>query len=104
MSSVWLTESAALRMFAIASRMTIITSASLLVRRSQSGGITPQNTSNEICSIVPPAVRFVTAHTASFWALKSPPERIFIIKGMIPSSMTACICETRPCMARIRKK
>lgn len=45
---------------------------SLAKSRLSRGLRTPDWTSSTTCSTVPPVVRLATAHTASFWALKSP--------------------------------
>jgi len=60
------------KMLLIASSTIVMTFASFTVSMSHRGLIAPHWTQYAICSIVPPEVRLVITHTASFWLLKSP--------------------------------
>lgn len=66
---------------------------SLAKSRLSRGLRTPDWTSSTTCSTVPPVVRLATAHTASFWALKSPwkssTEKAFP-DSSIPQSRLRC--------------
>lgn len=68
------------KMLFIASSMTRMTFASLTCNRSMIASRAPLCTRLTTCSTAPPLVKFVTAHTASLWVLKSPLKKIKIKK------------------------
>lgn len=64
-----------MNMLLMASSMTRITLGSLTCSRLIIASRAPHCTNWTTCSTVPPLVKFVTAHTASLWVLKSPWKR-----------------------------
>lgn len=78
-----------MKMLLMASSMTRMTLASLTCSRLMIASRAPHCTRVTTCSTVPPLVKFVTAHTASLWVLKSPWE---LTIASASSNIVICHC------------